>query len=130
MHIGFGGQFQKELETKETRLHFFIFYFLCHCRQILLTCSLTRSLHDTWKWVFWAYARKGKGVAPKHFFLKNNILFDNLSLQVNIRNTFFDQKSPQHPEVVVSLRHKHTDDHDDSLTDPAQSAKSRQRKKN
>ena len=45
-------------------------------------------------------------------------------LQVNIMNTFFNQKSRRHPEVGVSLRHKHTDGHGDFMTDPAQRAKS------
>ena len=30
----------------------------------------------------------------------------NVSLQANIRNTFFDQKSPQHPEVGVLQRNR------------------------
>ena len=46
-----------------------------------------------------------------------------------IRNTFFDQKSPGHPEVDVLWWQKQTDrhtrhGHGDSMTDPAQRAES------
>ena len=41
---------------------------------------------------------------------------------------FFDQRSPQHPEVGVLQWHgqtdRHTDGHVDSMTDPAQRAES------
>ena len=47
-----------------------------------------------------------------------------MSSQANIRNTFFDQRSPRHQEVGVLRRHIHTDGHCDSMTDPAQRAKS------
>ena len=47
--------------------------------------SSTRSLYNIWKWV---YHQK-----LTHFFI--------VSLQANIRNTFFNQKSQRHPEVRV-----------------------------
>ena len=39
--------------------------------------------------------------------------------QANIRNTFFDQKFPQPPEVGVSQRHRQTDRHTEKQTDMA-----------
>ena len=43
-----------------------------------------------------------------------------MSSQANIRNIFFDQKSPRHPEVGVSLWPRPTDGHGDSMTELAQ----------
>ena len=51
------------------------------------------------------------------------IFFIYLS-QINIRNTTFDQRSPWPPEEGILQWHEHTDGHGDSMTDPAQRAKS------
>ena len=45
--------------------------------------------------------------------------------QATIRNTFFDQRSPRPPEVGVLRWRRQTDGHGNSMTDPAQRAKSR-----
>ena len=44
----------------------YFFVKLFHRRPILGICSLTRSLHNSRKWVFWAYARRGR-VNQKQF---------------------------------------------------------------
>ena len=46
------------------------------------------------------------------------------SLHDNIRNMFFDQRSPQPPEVGVSRWRRQTDGHGDFMTDPARRAES------
>ena len=71
--------------------------------------------------------KKSVGGGNKFLFIslifKGSIFWKIISLQANIRNTFFDQKSPRHPEVgVLGWRrqtNKHTDGHGNSPTDPA-----------
>ena len=74
---------------------------LCHCRPILGIDSLARGLPDTWKWVFWAYAHREGVDKKKSEKNRMHFIFLIVSLQANIRNTFFDHKSPRHPEVGV-----------------------------
>ena len=71
--------------------------------------------------MFSAYLRKEGGRSQKKWE-KRTSFFLLVSLQANIRDTFFDQKSPRHPEVGVLQRHRYTDRHGDSMTDPAQRA--------
>ena len=52
--------------------------------------------------MFWAYAHKGGGRGVNPFFCSYI-----LSSQPNIKNMFFDQRSPGPPEEGVSRRHKH-----------------------
>ena len=72
---------------------------LCHHRPILGIGSLTRSLHDTRKWEFWI-----SRVNVNFFQEKTEPLFlwKIWSSQAKVRNTFFDQRSPQPPELGVS----------------------------
>ena len=68
---------------------------------------------------------RGKGILKKYFGKKwTNLLFKIVSFQANIRDAFFDQKSPENSEVCVSQHQKHTDGHGDSMTNPVQRAKS------
>ena len=71
---------------------------LCHRRPILGIHTLTRSLHDTGNGCF-CFGKKTKTL----FLLKI------VSSQAKIRNTFFDQRSPQHPEVGVLRWRRQTD---------------------
>ena len=63
----------------------------------------------------------------KNTFLEKTYFFFGVgifSLQANIRNTFFAQRSSRPSEVGVLQRHRQTqrqtDGHSDSMTDPAQ----------
>ena len=66
-----------------------------------------------------------------NYFLEQKrtfFLVEIVSSQANIRNTFFNQRSPRPPEVGFFCRHRQTDTqtdrHGDSMTDPAQRAES------